>query len=159
MKVPARPPIHTTAFSFPQLSTWSQSKKLCLVGCQIFDKASHCPDRPWTRGQIPLLTKGDFITWTGFSVSVCVCVCVCVCELLRVRDRIKPRVDSHQHCSLISPCLPLLFKFSCCVLQTSSASKVRLQPASYYKLCSYYLKWFWLRYKEISSIQTFILSI
>ena len=45
------------------------------------------------------------------------------------------------------------------MFETSSASKVCLQPASYNKLCSYYLKWFWLCYKEILSTHSFIFSI
>lgn len=31
-----------------------------LVRCQIFDKSPQCSQRPWTRGQIPQLTKGGF---------------------------------------------------------------------------------------------------
>lgn len=45
-----------------------------LVRCQIFDKSPQCSQRPWTRGQIPQLTKGDFMTRAGLVLRVCVCV-------------------------------------------------------------------------------------
>lgn len=45
-------------------------------------------------------------------------------------------VHSHQHCSLISSCLPLLFSSS--ASEMSSASKVCLLSTSYYALCFYY---------------------
>lgn len=45
-----------------------------LVRCQIFDKSPQRSQRPWTRGQIPQLTKGDFMTRAGLVLRVCACV-------------------------------------------------------------------------------------
>lgn len=125
-------------FSSLQLSVWTQSKKLCLVCCQIFDKVSQCPDRPWTHGQIPPLIKGISLHEPDL---LCVFMCVRTASsegLNQAKSGEVNPVYSHQNCSLISSCLPLLFKFSCSAFETSSASEVCLQPASYYALCFYY---------------------
>lgn len=96
----------THFFSLFCTQSWSQkSKKLCPVCFLIFDKGSHWPDRPWTCGQTPLLTK-------RISLHEQDLPSMCKSEgLNHVKSAPVNSLYSHQRCSLISPTLPLLFKF------------------------------------------------
>lgn len=72
------------------------------------------------------------------------------CVFVRVHSALRERLHQAEEIQcllisaalLISPCLPLLFKFSCAVFETSVVSDGCLQPAALCTLCSHYLSVF-----------------